>query len=214
MLKKFLGIFFCAIILGQSACNNDEPIENSSDAQPVSTKTQIEKKSPKPELNRWDVADRETMRLQPSVFSQLPENIVMELQSRQCTIPQIYDDPKPHNVISGEFKKQGQTDWAILCSKDLISSILIFWNGSVENPSVLFPLPDKGALQGIGNDRIGYSRYIGVVGKGFIEKHYSTYGGTQPPPIDHEGIEDGQVGKGSLVHYYHNGKWRKLTGAD
>ena len=44
MLKKFLGIFFCAIILGQSACNNDEPIENSSDAQPVSTKTQIEKK--------------------------------------------------------------------------------------------------------------------------------------------------------------------------
>ncbi len=32
--------------------------------------------------------------------------------------------------------------------------------------------------------------------------------------IDHEGIEDGQVGKGSLVHYYHNGKWLKLTGAD
>ena len=169
MLKFFFTIFFCAVILGQSACNNDEPIENSSDAQPASTKTQIQKNPPKPELNRWDVADRETIRLQPSVFSQLPENIVMELQSRQCTIPQIYDDPKPHNVISGEFKRRGQTDWAILCSKDRISSILMFWNGSVENPSVLFPLPNKGALQGIGNGRIGYSRYISVVGKRLLK---------------------------------------------
>ena len=211
MLKKSLRIFFYAVILGQSACNNDEPIENLSDIQPVSTKTQIEKKPSKPDLGRWDIADRETIRLQPSVFSQLSENIVMELQSRQCTIPQIYDDPKPHNVISGEFKKQGQTDWAILCSKDLTSSILIFWNGSVENLSILYPLRDKGALQGIGNDRIGYSRYISVVGKAFIEKHYRAYGGTQPPSIDHEGIADGQVGKGSSVHYYHNGKWLQLT---
>ena len=214
MLKKSLGIFFYAVIIGQSACNNDEPIENSSDAQLRPTKTQVQKKPPEPVLDRWDIADRETIRLQPSVFSQLPENIVLELQSRQCTIPQIYDDPKPHNVISGEFEKQGQTDWAVLCSKDLTSSILIFWNGSVENYSVLLSLPDKGALQGIGNDRIGYSRYISVVGKAFIEKHYRAYGGTQPPSIDHEGIADGQVGKGSSVHYYHNGKWLQLTGAD
>ncbi len=214
MLKKSLGIFFCAVILGQSACDNDEPIENSSDVQPVSTKTQIQKKPPEPELNRWDIADRETIRLQPSVFSQLPENIVMELQSRQCTIPQIYDAAKPHNVISGEFEKQGQTDWAVLCSKDLTSSILIFWNGSVENPTILSPLPDKGALQGIGDDRIGYSRYIDTVGKAFIEDHYRAYGGPQPPAIHHDGIADGQAGKGSSVHYYHNGKWLELTGAD
>ena len=214
MLKKSLGIFFYAAILGQSACNNDEPIEISSDAQPVPTKTQVQKNPPEPVLDRWDIADRETVRLQPAVFSQLPENIVRELQSRQCTIPQVYDDPKPRNVISGEFKKKGQTDWAILCSKDLISSILIFWNGSVENPSVLFPLPDKGALQGIGDDRIGYSRYIAVVGRTFIEDHYRAYGGPQPPAIDHDGIADGQVGKGSSVHYYHNGKWLQLTGAD
>jgi hypothetical protein len=119
MLKKFLGIFFCAVILGQSACNNDEPIENSSDAQPISTKTQIEKKPPKPELNRWDVADRETIRLQPSIFSQLPENIVMELQSRQCTIPQIYDDPKPHNVINRLFCYRDQVN--SLAANDLFA---------------------------------------------------------------------------------------------
>ena len=214
MLKKSLGIFFCAVILGQSACNNDEPIENSSDVQPASTQTQVQKKPPEPELDEWDIADRETVRLQPSVFSQLPENIVLALQSRQCTIPQIYDDSKPHNVISGEFKKKGQKDWAVLCSKDLTSSILIFWNGSVENPTVLSPRPDKGALQGIGDDRIGYSRYIDTVGKTYIEYHYRAYGGPQPPPIDHDGIADGQAGKGSSVQYYHNGKWLQLTGAD
>lgn len=214
MLKKSLGIFFYAVILGQSACNNDEPTDHSSDSQPVSIQTEAKEIPSEPILDRWDIADRETVRLQPATFSELPENIVAELQSRQCTIPQIYDDPKPHNVISGEFKEKGQTDWAVLCSKDLISSILIFWNGSVENPSSLDPLPDKGALQGIGNGRIGYSRYINVVGKAFIEKHYRAYGGTQPPPINHEGIADGQVGKGSSVHYYHNGKWLQLTGAD
>ena len=93
---------------------------------PYLQKLRYKKNPPKPELDRWDIADGETTRFQPTAFSELPEHIVAELQSRQCTIPQIYDDPEPHNVISGEFKEKGQTDWAVLCSKDLISSILIF----------------------------------------------------------------------------------------
>ena len=214
VLRQLLRLFFCAVILGQSACRNDKTIVHPpTNAQPVSTQTPLPNPTKK-ELDRWDIADRETVRLQPSAFSQLPENIVVELQARQCAIPQIHSDPKPHNVISGEFQKRGQTDWAVLCSKDLISSILIFWSGSVQNPSTLERMSDKYALKGIGNDNIGYCRYIDAVGKAFIEEHYRAYGGPQPPEIDHEGIANGIAGKGSIVHYYHNGKWLQLSGAD
>src|ERR1700729_1325231 len=82
----------------------------------------------------WDVADRDVVRLSPAHFRELPTNLVAELQRRGCTIPQVPMVDGPHNVIKGEFRKPGQTDWAVLCSVNRISSILVFWNGSEKNP--------------------------------------------------------------------------------
>jgi hypothetical protein len=163
--------------------------------------------------NEWDEANIQTTRLLPSTFSQLPINIINELQRQNYTIPQCYDEKEPHNVISGEFIKKGQKDWAVLASKDLQSTIIVFWNGSVSKVSKIASKPDKNYLQGIGNGNIGYSRRISVVDKEYIIEHFNRYGGVKPPPIEHEGINDLFIYKASVVHYFNN-KWIKLTGAD
>jgi len=53
-----------------------------------------------------------------------------------------------------------------------------------------------------------------AVGREYILSRYRAYGGPKPPTIDHQGIDDAFLEKASVVHYFHAGKWRKLTGAD
>jgi len=163
---------------------------------------------------RFDEAAGRTVRLQPTAFPELPGNIVRELQHRGCTIPQTPYTKTPHNVIWGAFAKPGQRDWAVLCSVKDISTILVFWYGAGRNPAEIATLEDRIFLQGISPDKIGYSRAISAVGREFIRRHYDAYGGTKPPTIDHQGIEDAFVEKGSSVWYFYEGKWLKLTGAD
>src|SRR5918993_661210 len=80
--------------------------------------------------DKWQIADEATLRLKPTAFSQLPKNIVLYLQKRNCTVPQTFGNHTPHNVIRGQFARKGQFDWVILCSRNRVSSILVFWNGS------------------------------------------------------------------------------------
>jgi hypothetical protein len=167
------------------------------------------------ERDRWQIADAAVIRLPPTAFLRLPQNIVRELQARGCTIPQTFGNQKPHNVISGEFFRKARTDWAILCSRNRRSSILIFRSGSAQKISEIAKAPDSSFLQSIDeNGRIGFSRAIGTVGRDYILKHYRDYGGPKPPPIDHQGINDAFIEKASVVHYYHRGSWLELRGAD
>lgn len=164
--------------------------------------------------NGAQTADLVRKRLPPSAFKQLPANIVRSLQRRGCTIPQYVPNfvpkgspeythyNKPHNVIKGAFAKPGQTDWAVLCSRHGISSILVFWHGSTNAVAEIAARPDDP------------DRNIDVVGRAFIVEHYNAYGGPKPPPIDHNGINDGEDEKGSGVLYYYGGKWLELAGAD
>src|SRR5687767_12182299 len=74
---------------------------------------------------------QEIVRLAPSSFGGLPKGVAKELTRRGCTIPQATTyNKKPHNVVSGSFRVRGQKDWAVLCSRNETSSILIFWAGS------------------------------------------------------------------------------------
>ena len=152
--------------------------------------------------------------LPPRSFPDLPANITAFLEEQGCTIPQCYLSEKPVNVISGAFAKPGQVDWAVLASKDGVSSILVFWGGAIENVAQLAPKPDKDYLQQTGGGQQSFSRLICAVDQEFIVRHAEAYFGTGVPQLDHEGIEDAFVEKASIVHYFHEGNWLDLTGAD
>ena len=164
--------------------------------------------------DQWIVADKKTVRLDPKMFSQLPKTIISDLTRRRCTIPQSYIQPGSHNVIKGEFKIKGQKDWAVLCSRKGVSSILIYWNGSIKNASSIASAEDKDFLQGIGGDEIGFSRVLGVANAKYIDDHFKAYGGTTPPVIAHNGIINAFAEKASKVLYRHRGKCLTLQGAD
>lgn len=139
---------------------------------------------------------------------------MQELERRNCTIPQVWNSQQPGNVISGEFLKKGQKDWAALCSVRLKSSILVLPAGSPQNAFKLAEEEDLNMLQGVGDGKIGYSRSIAPVSEAFIQEHYKAYGGSIPPPIDHLGINDAFEEKGSAVLYFYKNKWLSLTGSD
>ena len=160
-------------------------------------------------LRQFEEADRHVRRLAPSAFPELPSHLRQELERRGCTIPQVWADTKPHNVIKGEFITTGQTDWAVLCSLKRVSSILVFRNASALNPFELAREPDLHKLQGVGNGEIGYSRAIAPANRAFILSH--DHNGTAPARIDHDGINDAFVGKASVVPVL--SRW-KMDGAD
>jgi hypothetical protein len=159
-------------------------------------------------------AEREIPYSPPSAFAELPAKVRLVLQSRGCRIPQTYEGSGPHNVIQGRFATPGQSDWAVLCSKERNSSILIFWNGSDAAPAEIHSAPDSNYLTPLENGKAGFSRAISRVGKDFILEHYKAYGGPAPPPLDHDGINDEFLEKGSTVHYFYRGQWLMLTGSD
>ncbi len=164
----------------------------------------------------WDGADLATVRLPPSAFPQLPDAVARSLSDRGCTIPQLWYDKMPHNAISGEFQRPGQTDWAVLCSVERRSSILVFWNGSVAKVEEIpgTASTDRSWLQGVGRGKIGFSRAIAAVDGSYILERHAIYGGPTPPPIDHAGINHAFAEKASSVLYWYHGNWLRLQGAD
>jgi hypothetical protein len=91
---------------------------------------------------------------------------------------------------------------------------LIFWNSSTKSVAEIARAEDKGFLQGIGDEKIGFSRGIFAVEKDYIFKHYLDYGGRKPPKSNHQGINDAFIEKASSVHYFYRGRWLELQGAD
>jgi hypothetical protein len=162
----------------------------------------------------WAGADAATIRLKPSAFKNIPAAVRAELDRRGCTVPQPYGAKRPANVVCGRFASGKQMDWAALCSRERISVILVFRGGSTTDVAELAREPDVNFLQGIGDGIIGYSRSLGVADAQYIRRHYIPGSGPLLPPLDHEGINDIFVGKGSVVRYWSGGRWLQLGGAD
>lgn len=157
-------------------------------------------------------------RLAPREFHQLPQPIVRALEARGCSIPQLwtYDDPhfksefrKPRNVIRGSFRQRGQVDWAVLCSCEDSSSIVIFWDQRASGATELDRSRDEGWTQDVdGQGNLGYSRFIA---KASPERILRDNPGVKTM---HDGIEEGFAEKGSTIYYYGGGRWTELGGAD
>jgi hypothetical protein len=167
-------------------------------------------------VEAWNLADDETTRLQPSDFTFLPVPVREELERRNCTIPQVYADDAPGNVITGHFFSENQMDIAVLCSHNKISSILVFRNGEAISVEELASAVDRGYLQDIGSGQIGYSRNLQVAEPQSIQRYYEAFDepGPEPSPLSHDGIEDTFVGKASTIKYWHEDQWLELQGAD
>ena len=152
------------------------------------------------------------MRLQPAAFPELPGNVILELNRRGCQIPQSLPSTKRSNVIQGQFTKPGQTDWAVLCSVDSVSSILVFRAGS-DRPGEIGPkAADRFYVVTNSDGTQTYTRTIQAVRRTYIMDHYRAYGGPKTPPIDHHGIDDSFLEKASVVHYYYRGKLAQIAG--
>ena len=114
------------------------------------------------------IADSATVRVEPSRFDQLPTEIIRYLVDRGCTIPQSPFYKGLQNVVAGEFRRRGQQDWAVLCSVDATSRILVFFGGSLTDIAELAATDDRIYLQGIGNGEIWYSRRLQVAHAEYI----------------------------------------------
>ena len=164
---------------------------------------------------------KQIVRVHPSVFKKLPKTVVEELVQRECTIPQLGEigrkaPRKLSNVISGEFQKPGQVDWAVVCSIDGKSAILVFWKGSAEEVDTIGKFsPDTNSIYPVlaRDNKTGYRyydsySYILPADKEDIESDFNWPEGPQPP-IDHQGIEK-DIGKVSKIFYWYEGKWLTL----
>ena len=162
----------------------------------------------------WDRADIETVRLAPDVFRSLSADVVADLTRRRCVIPQPWLATEPANVVHGRFTVPGRTDAAVLCSKERVSSILVYRGNSTDQVDELAPVADMGYLQDVGRGRIGFSRAIGVADAERISNKHASHGGREPPRTGLAGVEDFFLEKASSIWYWHDGKWLQLAGSD
>lgn len=159
--------------------------------------------------------DGHVVQLRPEVFVELPPRVRDALVERGCTIPQAYGvSAEPHNVIRGIFRTLGQEDWAVLCSRDTRSSILIFWSGSSGDVEEIGEADNATFMQVVAPEIIGFSRYISAADPRRIRQAATNYAAPVAFEIHHSGIEDAFVEKASVIHYYREGAWVQLQGAD
>ena len=155
------------------------------------------------------------VRLPPSAFPELPEDIRKFLEQRGITIPQSFQQREPHNVIQGYFRDVSRPDWAVLCSRNGASAIVVFWRGSLEGFTEFGRAPDNDWLQDVHGDGVlGYSRFLDVATPEAIEQYHKNFGGPVPPPLKHEGINDNILEKASTVWYWHEDRWLELQGLE
>lgn len=165
-----------------------------------------------------DAATESVRRLGPSAFSRLPIEVRSDLEMRGCRIPQPWGDRVPKNVIAGAFTAARVREWAILCSVRDTSQILIYRLATRRPPQVvdsLLPAADGAWMQGIGGDRLGFSRLLRTMPLRYIRHwRHDIDGHAIPQPVDHDAIEQVIVGKAAEAFYYASGRIYRHVTAD
>lgn len=159
----------------------------------------------------WTRADEATTRLAPAGFVNLPPDVRGDLERRHCTVPQPFTARSPENAIGGRFLSATGTDWAVLCSVERVSSILVYRDGTAPPIAELARRPDMGGLETVAPGVIGYSRAIAAADERRIrEKNRDNL---FLPRLEHQGIEDIFIEKGSSIWYWTGKAWLRLSGA-
>jgi hypothetical protein len=156
-----------------------------------------------------DKADKNTIRLVPEAFPELPDPIVRDLQKRRCSIPQPWKSSRPSNVVSGEFKNSGQTDWAILCSVKRKSTVLVYWGALVDQVEEIpgTKISDRKWIKGVAENKVGFSRLITLTNDGFLYDHHEHFPQAAISYVNSNGIVGDYSAQKSTVHYWHENQW-------
>jgi len=141
-------------------------------------------------------------------FKALPPVAVEAL--RGCRVPQAWDTPTPHNVITGSFAQPGQIDWAIVCTEGGRSAIRVVWGGRKRCPQETELASNANLVKILTKDKVGYLQRIDVADTPAVASLNKRYGQLIPLPILAQGIRQTLVGQTQNVHYCHEGKWYRL----
>lgn len=146
------------------------------------------------------------VRLTPAAFPALPADVRQDLKTRGCTIPQVWDDTTPHNVIRGRFTSNVKDEWAVLCSRNGASAILVFRaDGGVDE------LARRDDADFVTSE--GFCRLLRPASPRVIRAYFA-YHGKKAPRLSHDGVDDHFEPKASTVHYFARGRWLRWAGAD
>jgi hypothetical protein len=144
-------------------------------------------------------------KLAPSAFRALPPGVRSRIERDGCLIPQNRYDPNPRqriNVITGQFAKRGQTDWAILCWKGEDNVTLkVYWGGPNRCPEI------SGAHNEF--DDIAITR-ISIASMRDAAVAYEQ----KIPPLTHEGINEGIGETGAVALYCDGSRWLNIVTSD
>lgn len=149
-------------------------------------------------------------RLPLAAFPDLPVPVLNALEQRQCMVPQTYAARRPENVIYGEFWQKGSRDWAVLCSHDGSTSLLVFRGNAIGLPVELASGKDTDRLQARLNGSLGFAWGLDPAAPENVRR----VAGTKSGPFDHDGIQVSIVERSSEIHYYQNGTWLHFDGAE
>jgi len=165
-------------------------------------------------LLRW------VYRFPPDSFPELPKPVRDSLAHRGCQIPT--PGAFRRSVVTGAFTVKGAVEWAILCSVQDTSQILIFNAGNGAVVDSLGRGADSGWIQGNGNNTWLFSRVIGIVSMRELNiipidttSEYTVYYGRMlPKPIDHDGVYEWFLDKASTTYYFAQGRWIDVGTSD
>lgn len=155
-------------------------------------------------------------RLAPDAFPRLGAPVRNVLVRMRCTIPQPSSTATPHNVIRGRFISARSSQWAILCSRDRTSTVLVIDDAG----KVLATLgrgDDVNYMQGNGHGTFVYAREIAVVHPAQMRtalQRNGNPGQEQTLRLDHDGIDDRFVESASITFFWSGGKWVEFVGED
>jgi hypothetical protein len=157
-------------------------------------------------------ADAEIVRLPPASFDDLSGEIRQYLERKGCTVPQAGSIATPHNVFRARLITPRQWDTAVLCSKERVSSVLVFRDGKTKKVDELATMSDATFLQALGpGGPLKFSRVLTVSEPDYIKERNGVFAGPKPK-FDHEGIDDLFGDNGSVVWYWTAGSWVRLRG--
>lgn len=158
-------------------------------------------------VNKIDFDERQIVRLKPSDFRTLPVAVADYLNEKKCAVPQNMLVKEPHNVLEGEFFERGRKDWAVLCSREGVSTIMVFPAGKTDVVSELGKSSDSAFIGAAGKKgNVGYLRQIKIVKMTSVENSAS-------PQFNQQGIEDAFFEKTANIFYFFGQRWVRLKDA-